>query len=1122
MAEVTGDLGGQPIQLNNAATEVTLKQILAAMLAQVQLQSKNTKADTKLQKELEKELDRLAKASKKQKDEFDKLTEATKKNKEAKEDDAAQAKKAKEAREKELKQMNGFANGLMGATRSVLGLASGMTNLISTLSKTGNSLEAAAGSMSSIPLVGTALAGIFGAVAGAAEKTYKSFQQSASVGANFGGSITAMVSSASAAGLTFEQFSGIIAKQGQNLALLGGSTEDGAKRLAQLGKDIKGSPIAKDLNRLGYSTEAINEGMASYAGQLAKTGALQGMTNAQLVAGTGSYLKDLDALTKLTGKNKKELEDERNARLKDAQFRFIMSKMDVDSQKNLQNLMDTIPAEHQEGMKEIIATGTATSEAGKKALAFLPDSAKNMMNLNQQIRTTGKMGADQAAQINSAYQREVKAFTQSGVAENMALYGDDASKKFFIGASDAAARSSDLAKTQAEAKKATEEAAKKGTNGLDPAKMEEMKTKIAETSNAFSMILANSGLLNDLMTAFQMLTDFTMTVVVPAFQWLSDNFTAVAIGVGAALVVFGILKAVVFAATVAESLKTIATVATLAPLAALAAGMMSVVVPILAVVAAGWLLYKGFQWIADKVKSSGWTFSDVFEAIGDNLKRFMIGYVDIWLSIAEKIAKFFGGGDKITAMREGLKLEKQALDEKEAARDQRRAEQGDAYKQAKIQKQLEEDRAKASQANTTTTKENTEAKKKEAEAAATPAAGNTMPGVNMSSPQAMYDSMVKRQQSGGAGNAQPGATTTAPMTGAATPPPPNQDQTKNMELIKAALQKQGITDPKYIAATLGNVMKETGGQSQSENLNYGKTDNSRIRSIFGSRAKGKTDAELDTIKKDPQQMGEMMYGSTTDLGKKMGNNEPGDGFKYRGRGFIQLTGKSNYAAASKAIYGDDRLVKNPDLVNDPAVAAEVSAWYMKKGQASMAKSMGIDTKNMSQSDANALATSQIAGQDVRKAGGYLGGENLSKVNAYAGQMSGIAGAPTSSSAQQVLAQYGKPAPNFNAAQANMTLPSNIPTTAAAQTAVTPTGATTPTTEAALAARANAASTDPRRTDRPQTAVAGARQETPETLLASLNTKLDQLISINRSLKDTNERQLSKLGNIAQNGDLFAA
>jgi len=1125
MAEVTGDLGGQPIQLNNAATEVTLKQILAAMLAQVQLQSKNTKSDTKLQKELEKELERLAKASKKQREEIDKDTEATKKSTKAKEDEAAQANKSKELAKEGAKQVDNFANGIMGATKSALGLASGMTNLISTLAKTGNSLEGAAGAMNSIPVVGGVLAGVFGAVAAAAEKTYESFKQSASVGANFGGSINAMVSSASAAGLTFEQFSGMIAKQGQNLALLGGSTEEGAKRLAQLGKQIKGSPIAAELNRLGYSTEAINEGMASYAGQLAKTGALQGMTNAQLVAGTGAYLRDLDSLTKLTGKNKKEIEDERNARLKDAQFRFIMSKMDVDSQKNLQNLMDSIPAEHQEGMKEIIATGTATSEAGKKALAFLPDSAKNMMSLNQQIRTTGKMGADQAAQINSAYQREVKAFTQSGVAENMALYGDEASKKFFVGAADAAARSKDLAQVQAEAKKTAEETAKKGTDGLDPAAMEAMKTKIAETSNAFSMILANSGLLNELMKAFQMLTDFTMTVVVPAFKWLSDNFTAVAIGVGAAIAVFGVLKAIIFAATVAESLKTIATTAALAPLAAFTMQLFAASLPfikviavITAVVAVGWLLYKGFQWIADKVQESGWTFSDVFEAIGDNIKRFAINYVDIWLSIAEKIAKFFGGGDKITAMREGLKLEKEELDAKEKARDQRREQQGDAYKREKAAKLAEEEKLKAAKESTATTKESTEAKKKETEAvaAATPAAANTVPGVNLSSPQAMYDSMVKRQQSGAtATTTQPGAASTAPVTGAATPPPMNQDQAKNMELIKAALQKQGITDPKYIAATLGNVMKETGGKSQSENLNYGKTDNTRIRSIFGKRAAGKTDAELDAIKKDPQQMGEMMYGKDTKIGLQMGNNEPGDGFKYRGRGFIQLTGKSNYSAASKAIYGDDRLVKNPDLVNDPAVAAEVSAWYMKKGQAGMAKSMGIDTKNMTQADANALATSQIAGTDVRKAGGYLGGENLSKVNAYAGQMAGVAGAPTSSAAQTALAQSN--IPTTAAVQTAVT-----PTTAAVQTAVTPTPPAGATTQQAEAARQQAAATDPRRTDRPQTAVAGARQETPESLLASLNTKMDQLITINRSLKDTNERQLTRLGNIAQSGDLYAA
>lgn len=61
--------------------------------------------------------------------------------------------------------------------------------------------------------------------------------------------------------------------------------------------------------------------------------------------------------------------------------------------------------------------------------------------------------------------------------------------------------------------------------------------------------------------------------------------------------------------------------------------------------------------------------------------------------------------------------------------------------------------------------------------------------------------------------------------------------------------------------------------------------------------------------------------------KILGNTNPGDGAKYKGRGYIQITGKYNYGEASKAIYGDDRLVKNPELVEKPEVAAKTSVWY---------------------------------------------------------------------------------------------------------------------------------------------------------------------------------------------------
>jgi predicted chitinase len=290
-----------------------------------------------------------------------------------------------------------------------------------------------------------------------------------------------------------------------------------------------------------------------------------------------------------------------------------------------------------------------------------------------------------------------------------------------------------------------------------------------------------------------------------------------------------------------------------------------------------------------------------------------------------------------------------------------------------------------------------------------------------------------------------------PGSGGGAPPPLKQDQGQNLELIKSALAKQGITDTKYVAATLGNVMKETQGRSVAENLDYRKTDNKRIQEIFGSRVAGKSASEIDQMKSSPENFGEAMYGAKTDIGRRMGNMEPGDGWKYRGRGFIQLTGKSNYAEASRAIYGDDRLVKDPDLVLQPLVAAEVTAWYMKKTQG-MAKGMGIDINNMSQEQANVLATSQVAGRDVRKAGGYLGGENLDKVNRYAAQQlktTTPASAPTTATATTTT-------PDRDAAKTTPTTPPVVATPVAKTTpttppvVATPVAKTTPTTPPVVA------------------------------------------------------------------------
>ena len=76
MAEVTGMIGGQPVELNNAATEATLKQLLAAMLALSAAQGKG--GGSKAAKDLEKKLKDLAKATEDQQKQARQLTDQQK------------------------------------------------------------------------------------------------------------------------------------------------------------------------------------------------------------------------------------------------------------------------------------------------------------------------------------------------------------------------------------------------------------------------------------------------------------------------------------------------------------------------------------------------------------------------------------------------------------------------------------------------------------------------------------------------------------------------------------------------------------------------------------------------------------------------------------------------------------------------------------------------------------------------------------------------------------------------------------------------------------------------------------------------------------------------------------
>lgn len=64
--------------------------------------------------------------------------------------------------------------------------------------------------------------------------------------------------------------------------------------------------------------------------------------------------------------------------------------------------------------------------------------------------------------------------------------------------------------------------------------------------------------------------------------------------------------------------------------------------------------------------------------------------------------------------------------------------------------------------------------------------------------------------------------------------------------------------------------------------------------------------------------------------KGLGNNQPGDGAKFKGRGVIQLTGRANYLACSHSLFNDDRLLVTPELLATPEWAVASACWFWTK------------------------------------------------------------------------------------------------------------------------------------------------------------------------------------------------
>lgn len=178
-----------------------------------------------------------------------------------------------------------------------------------------------------------------------------------------------------------------------------------------------------------------------------------------------------------------------------------------------------------------------------------------------------------------------------------------------------------------------------------------------------------------------------------------------------------------------------------------------------------------------------------------------------------------------------------------------------------------------------------------------------------------------------------------------------KDPAKWLEAVQKTCDEFEINTPQRIASFIAQTAHESGGYTMlTENLNYKAATlaacwPNRFATMGADKKPVKENGKLvptgvaNSIAGKPELIANLVYSS------RMGNGpaESGEGWKFRGRGLKQLTGKDNYARCGTSLGID--LVSNPDMLLEPLYASRSAGWFWKANSLSVFADQG-DIKGM--------------------------------------------------------------------------------------------------------------------------------------------------------------------------------
>ena len=281
------------------------------------------------------------------------------------------------------KAVKGFAEATLSAGASVRGLSGALTE-----------------ATKNIPVLNKITAG-FNLSMGYIEDTADVYRTLSKVGAGANGSLFDLRIASAEARLPLEQFAGMVSRNSELLAGFASNIEGSERVIAGIGNALFGdTKLIERFTNLGYSVEEATEMTLKSMAMDRRAAALEGRTTAEQVAEAARYAKSLQTISKLTGKQADQLQDEMQAQMADGAVRAKLRMLEKQgitgaSEANKQAMEGMAGASSAQklAMKEILTLGAPVSQAAKNFVAANGEAANLMYQTKRAIEAGDPEGA---------------------------------------------------------------------------------------------------------------------------------------------------------------------------------------------------------------------------------------------------------------------------------------------------------------------------------------------------------------------------------------------------------------------------------------------------------------------------------------------------------------------------------------------------------------------------------------------------------------------------------------------------------------------------------------------------------------------------------------------------------